>query len=83
MPAARRTWTLGDRLTHRHNPEMGVGLVVEVQERAVVVEFPGGVRLRLAEASDALVPVAAVAVIGALVASTTFLIGKGVGAGVG
>ena len=59
MPAARRTWTLGDRLTHRHNPEMGVGLVVEVQERAVVVEFPGGVRLRLAEASDALVPVAA------------------------
>src|SRR5258707_6833574 len=59
MPAARRTWTLGDRLTHRHNPEMGVGLVVEVQERAVVVEFPGGLRLRLAEASDALVPVAA------------------------
>jgi ATP-dependent helicase HepA len=58
MPTARRTWTLGDRLAHRHNPDLGVGRVVEVQERAVVVEFPDGTRLRLAEASDALVAVA-------------------------
>ena len=58
MPAARRTWTLGDRLTHRHNPELGIGRVVEVQDRAVVAEFPDGTRLRLAEASDALVPMA-------------------------
>src|SRR6188768_3099817 len=54
MPAARRTWTLGDRLAHRHNPDLGVGRVVEVQERAVVVEFPDGTRLRLAQSSDAL-----------------------------
>jgi len=59
MPTTRRSWTVGDRLAHRHNPEMGVGRVVEVQERAVVVEFPDGTRLRLAEASDALVAVAA------------------------
>jgi ATP-dependent helicase HepA len=58
MPAARRTWTLGDRLAHRHNAELGVGRVVEVQERAVVVEFPDGTRLRLAQSSDALVAVA-------------------------
>src|SRR6185369_2784552 len=58
MPTTRRSWTVGDRLAHRHNPEMGVGRVVEVQERAVVVEFPDGTRLRLAEASDALVAVA-------------------------
>jgi ATP-dependent helicase HepA len=59
MPAARRTWTIGDRLTHRHNPELGVGRVVEVQDRAVVAEFPDGTRLRLAEASDALLPMGA------------------------
>src|SRR3979411_2037967 len=59
MATARRTWIPGDRLTHRHTPELGVGRVVEVQARAVVVEFAGGTRLRLAEASDALVPVAA------------------------
>jgi ATP-dependent helicase HepA len=59
MPATRRSWNVGDRLAHRHNPELGVGRVVEVQERALVVEFPGGMRLRVAEASDALVAVAA------------------------
>jgi ATP-dependent helicase HepA len=51
-------WRPGDRLTHRHNPELGLGRVVAVEARAVVVEFPrSGTRLRLAQASDALVPV--------------------------
>ena len=59
MAIPRRTWTLGDRLRHRHNPELGVGRVAAVEERAVVVEFPDGTRLRLADASDALVPMAA------------------------
>ncbi|HEX6738372.1 MAG TPA: SNF2-related protein, partial [Vicinamibacteria bacterium] len=51
-------WRLGDRLTHRHNPELGLGQVVAIEPSAVVVEFPrGGVRLRLASSSDALLPV--------------------------
>jgi len=45
----RGMWEVGDRLTHRHNPELGPGRVVSVDGRSVVVEFPaGGVRLRLA-----------------------------------
>jgi len=48
-------WTPGDRLTHRHNPELGIGRVVSVDARAVVVEFPRtGTTLRLAGHSDAL-----------------------------
>src|SRR5689334_6713143 len=51
-------WRPGDRLTHRHNPELGLGRVVAVEARAVVVEFPrSGTRLRLAQGSDALLPV--------------------------
>jgi ATP-dependent helicase HepA len=48
-------WKPGDRLTHRHNHDLGVGRVVRVGDRAVVVEFPrSGAELRLAAASDAL-----------------------------
>ena len=52
------SWQPGDRLTHRHNPELGLGRVVAVEGSAVVVLFPrGDVTLRLAGASDALLPV--------------------------
>jgi len=48
-------WSSGDRLTHRHNPELGVGRVVSADERTVVVEFPRAqTMLRLAAGSDAL-----------------------------
>jgi ATP-dependent helicase HepA len=51
-------WKTGDHLTHRFNPELGLGRVVEVEARAVFVEFPrDGTRLRLAGDSPALVPV--------------------------
>ena len=50
-------WKPGDRLTHRYNSELGVGLVSEVQGRTVVVEFPvTGHVLRLAAGSDAIQP---------------------------
>ena len=50
-------WKVGDRLTHRHNPELGPGRVVSVEGRSVRVEFPaGGVTLRLASDGAALVP---------------------------
>ena len=52
-------WTAGDYLTHRFNPELGVGHVTAVEGRALVVHFPRtGVTLRIASASDALVQVA-------------------------
>jgi ATP-dependent helicase HepA len=52
-------WEVGDRLRHRHNPELGPGRVVSVEGRSVVVEFPaGGVTLRLASHGAALVPLA-------------------------
>jgi ATP-dependent helicase HepA len=52
-------WSVGDRLTHRHNPELGAGRVVAVEGRAVVVEFPAaGTTLRLAGHDAALVPLA-------------------------
>ncbi len=50
-------WKLGDRLTHRYNSELGVGIVSELQGRTVVVEFPvTGDVLQLASGSDALQP---------------------------
>jgi ATP-dependent helicase HepA len=54
-----RMWSVGDRLTHRHNPELGAGRVVFVERRAVVVEFPAArVTLRLASDGAALVRLA-------------------------
>jgi ATP-dependent helicase HepA len=51
-------WKAGDRLSHRHSPELGVGRVAAVEGRTLLVEFPNsGVTLRLAAASDALLPV--------------------------
>jgi ATP-dependent helicase HepA len=50
-------WTRGAYLTHRFNPELGIGRVTAVEGRALVVEFPhSGTTLRLAANSDALVP---------------------------
>lgn len=52
-------WKPGDRLTHKFNPEMGPGQVVEVQGRTVLVNFPdSGQTLSLAKDSNALVPLA-------------------------
>ena len=48
-------WKTGDHLTHRFNPELGVGRVTAVQGRALVVEFArAGTTLRIAASSDAL-----------------------------
>ncbi len=52
------SWTVGDHLTHRFNPELGVGRVTAVDGRSLVAEFPrSGTTLRLAAGTDALVPV--------------------------
>jgi ATP-dependent helicase HepA len=52
-------WSIGDRLAHRHNPELGAGRVVSIDGRSMVVEFPAaGVSLRLASDGAALVPLA-------------------------
>ena len=51
-------WKTGDYLTHRFNPELGIGRVTAFETRALVVEFPrSGQTLRLAAGTDALVPV--------------------------
>jgi ATP-dependent helicase HepA len=51
-------WAPGDYLTHRFNPELGIGRVMAVEGRAIVVEFPRSrTRLRLAATADALVRV--------------------------
>jgi len=51
-------WNKGDLLTHRFNPELGIGRVTAIEGRALVVEFPGsGTTLRLAANTDALIPV--------------------------
>ncbi len=50
-------WKPGDRLTHRFNPELGPGQVVEVSGRNVVVHFPDSAEtLAFSTGSDALVP---------------------------
>ena len=49
------TWSVGDHLTHRFNPELGAGRVTAIQGRVIVVEFPT-TTLRLAATSDALIP---------------------------
>jgi ATP-dependent helicase HepA len=53
-----RSWSIGDYLTHRFNPELGVGRVTAIETRALVAEFPRtGTTLRLARDTDALLPV--------------------------
>jgi hypothetical protein len=50
-------WSVGDHLTHRFNSELGTGCVTAIEGRILLVHFPqGGATLRLAAASDALVP---------------------------
>ena len=52
-PAA--PWHTGDHLTHRFNPELGIGRVTAVEGRALVVHFPRtGKTLRIAASSEAL-----------------------------
>jgi ATP-dependent helicase HepA len=52
------SWRQGDYLTHRFNPELGIGRVTAIEGRALVVEFPrAGTKLRLAANTDALIPV--------------------------
>jgi hypothetical protein len=48
-------WSAGDHLTHRFNPELGIGRVTAIEGRVIVVEFPAAT-LRLAANSDALIP---------------------------
>jgi len=49
------SWTVGDHLTHRFNPELGVGRVTALDGRSLVAEFPrSGTTLRLAVGTDAL-----------------------------
>src|SRR5688572_26364941 len=53
-----KAWAPGDHLTHRFNPELGIGRVTAIDGRTLVVEFPNtGSTLRLAAGSDALVQV--------------------------
>jgi len=52
------SWNPGDYLTHRFNPDLGIGRIKSVELRALVVEFPRpGTTLRLAKTTDALVPI--------------------------
>jgi ATP-dependent helicase HepA len=51
-------WRPGDYLTHRFNPDLGIGRITAVENRAIVVEFlRPGTTLRLSATTDALVPV--------------------------
>ncbi|NOT25537.1 MAG: DEAD/DEAH box helicase family protein [Acidobacteria bacterium] len=49
---------IGAYITHRHNPELGIGRVTAIEGRVIVVEFPRSrTTLRVAAGADALVPV--------------------------
>ncbi|HYB93755.1 MAG TPA: helicase-related protein [Vicinamibacterales bacterium] len=51
-------WTIGSYLTHRFNPELGIGRIVALEGRVLVVEFPrANTTLRFAANAEALVPV--------------------------
>jgi ATP-dependent helicase HepA len=53
-----RSWKTGDYLTHRFNPELGIGRVTAVEARVLLVDFPrSDTTLRLAADTDALAPV--------------------------
>ena len=48
------SWSVGDHLTHRFNPELGTGHVTAIEGRVLVVHFPlAGATLRLAAGNDA------------------------------
>jgi ATP-dependent helicase HepA len=49
---------VGDRVTHRDNPELGIGRVESVDGRTVVVAFPSsGTELRFGVSTGALIPI--------------------------
>jgi ATP-dependent helicase HepA len=51
-----RAWAPGDHLTHRFNPELGIGRVTAIEGRTIVVEFPDArTTLRFAAGSDVLI----------------------------
>ena len=51
-------WKVGDLLSHRHNPELGIGRVVALEGRALRVLFTrAGATLTLAPTASALAPV--------------------------
>jgi len=57
-PVSGPSWKTGDYLTHRFNPELGIGRVTALEARSLLVEFPrSGTTLRLAATTDALAPV--------------------------
>src|SRR5688500_8326935 len=52
------SWAAGDYLTHRFNPELGIGRITAVEGRVLVVDFPrSGTTLRLAADTEALISV--------------------------
>ena len=52
------SWLAGAHLTHRFNPELGIGRVESVDRRSIVVTFPrAGTTLRIASNTDALIAV--------------------------
>jgi ATP-dependent helicase HepA len=54
----QHSWRPNDYLTHRLNPDLGIGRVIAVEGRAILVAFPrAGTKLRLAATTDALVPI--------------------------
>ena len=59
-------WKLGDRLIHRFNPDLGPGMIQEVDGRTLVVQFPDSESvLRLSADSDAITPLAYLAAVAA------------------
>lgn len=55
-PHAR--WTAGAYLSHRFNPELGIGRVAAIEGRTLVVEFPRArTTLRFSATAEALMPV--------------------------
>ncbi|MEQ1758196.1 MAG: helicase-related protein [Vicinamibacterales bacterium] len=58
MPPQGNSWSVGDYLTHRFNPELGIGRIASVDGRTLIVEFGrANTSLRLAAGADALAKV--------------------------
>jgi ATP-dependent helicase HepA len=56
--ATQSRWAAGAYLSHRFNPELGIGRVASIEGRNLVVEFPrANTTLRFAANTSALVPV--------------------------
>jgi ATP-dependent helicase HepA len=55
VAGSAQPWKTGDQLTHRFNPELGVGSITAIEGRALVVHFARtGTTLRMAANSEAL-----------------------------